>query len=210
MEEQEIQFYKKLAEENRGTPRQIGYGSAESQNMRFLQMFEVLYELMKSNARDLSNPTFLDFGCGKADLYFFLEKAFDNFTYIGVDAIVENVEDAKQAVPDSTIKLINWEGDGPILDEEADQTIDFVLFSGPFATTRPSLRNKILTQLIGRANIGIVGTFLRENASVDKYEEGCIFTNPCEIINLIDPAKFRYAIRAHYMPHDFTIGAAKW
>ncbi len=67
----------------------VGWGSEESQNLRFEVLFRGL---------DLAGKTILDVGCGLADLIPFLAKRTDgNFQYIGIDVAEKFIEDARIA-----------------------------------------------------------------------------------------------------------------
>jgi SAM-dependent methyltransferase len=94
MEEHEVLFYKRLVREHRGTSRQVGAGSCQSQTIRFEVMIDVLDSLLGPAPGALS---LLDFGCGKGDLASYLARRgrLDMLRYTGIDAIEENVEDAR-------------------------------------------------------------------------------------------------------------------
>lgn len=204
MEKNEIKFYKELAEKNRGTPRQFGYGSEKSQLIRFFAMSKMLQNLCEKTNKDIKDLIILDFGCGKGDF----ENHIKCKKYYGVDAIEENIEDAlkREQNNDCEFKLMNWDGKSAIFRERPD----VVVFSGSFATTTARKRNDSFLSLLNMSNYGIVGTFLTHNEQVKVYENGCILTKASEIIGIIDNSRFMIQLDMSYLPHDFTIGAIKW
>jgi hypothetical protein len=64
MEDHEVAFYQGLARQHRGTSRQVGAWSEQSQTARFDVMFDVLDSLL---AEGLAGLSVLDFGCGKGE-----------------------------------------------------------------------------------------------------------------------------------------------
>lgn len=75
-----------------GTVKALGWKREESQ----LKRFEVL-----SQVGDLSGCSVLDVGCGYGDLKNFLDKRFENLTYIGIDQMPEFIATARERYQDS-------------------------------------------------------------------------------------------------------------
>ena len=71
MEDHEVAFYQGLARQHRGTSRQVGAWSEQSQTARFDVMFDVLDSLLGEGLAGLS---ILDFGYGKGDLVAYLDR----------------------------------------------------------------------------------------------------------------------------------------
>lgn len=206
MEKNEIQFYKNLIKHHRGTSKQVGYGSKESQSIRFRQINSMVYDVLKNDI--IKKMKVLDFGCGKGDLY--KESVFceiDN--YIGIDAIQENIDDAKKLFPNGDFRLINYNGSEPLIKILGFQP-GLIVFSGCFATTKQERRDRIFMRLLESASIGVVGTFLTYNSLINKYDRECVLADPADIINLINKSEFATRFAYDYMPHDFTIGAIRW
>jgi SAM-dependent methyltransferase len=203
MEEHEVAFYSRLARENRGTPRQVGAGSAESQEARFRVMLDVLDSMLGPRLTGLS---MLDFGCGKGDLAAFLARRgrLDGIRYVGVDGIEENVADARQGVG-GDFRLLRWDGEGRVVEDE----IDLIVFSGAFATTRMDRRIAMYRSLLAQARVGVVGNFLTWTPAVTDWQ-GMILMDPEEALRAVDRTEFRVQLRADYLRHDFTLAAIRW
>lgn len=202
MKESEIEFYNKKVKNFRGTPAQVGYGSLQSQHIRFHYIRHELFKFIKDTERKCS---VLDFGCGTG--YFYDQmKHFEYINYTGIDAIKENIDDAiaGDITRTNKFKHINADETFPY------ENYDFIVFSGPFSTTEPSEKIKLYETFLQKAKIGVIGNFIRYNSLVPKYEDGCYLTNPSEILRLIDPSEFKFNLIADYMPHDFTISAIRW
>jgi len=142
MEKHEINFYKNLAENFRNTPRQIGYGSVKSQELRFYSIINVLKNLCNKLNKKIDDLVVLDFGCGRGDFCNYINCK----KYYGVDAIEENINDAisKNYKNNVEFKLLNWDGKGNIFRERPD----VIIFSGCFATTAPEKRNDLFVKLL--------------------------------------------------------------
>ena len=204
MEDHEVAFYQGLARQHRGTSRQVGAWSEQSQTARFDVMFEVLDSLLGEGLAGLS---ILDFGCGKGDLVAYLDRhgRLDTLRYIGIDGIEENVEDARR-LGGYDFRLVRWNGVGRIVDEP----VDVIVFSGTFATTCIDRRLAMYGSLLAQARVGVVGNFLTSTPGVKDYGEGMVLMDPEEALRVVDRAVFRVQIRADYLPHDFTVGAIRW
>lgn len=203
MEQHEIDFYKRLVRDHRGSSRQVGAGSSESQDVRFEVMLDVLDSLLGKAAGPLS---LLDFGCGRGDLAAYLERhgRLEGWSYSGIDAIEENVEDARALGHD--VRLARWDGTGPL----APEPFDVVVFSGAFATTTIERRLRLFRRLLEEARVGVVGNFLAYTPTVADYGEGMILMEPEQALAAIDRTRFRVQLRADYLRHDFTVGAVRW
>lgn len=203
MENHEVAFYQALAREHRGTSRQVGAGSAESQEVRFRVMLDVLDSMLGER---LAGMSVLDFGCGKGDLAAFLGRCgrLDALRYVGVDGIEENVEDARRTVG-GDFRLLRWDGEGRVVDDD----IDLIVFSGAFATTRMDRRIAMLRSLLAQARVGVVGNFLTWKPGVDDWQ-GMILMDPDEALRVVDRTEFRVQLRADYLAHDFTLAAVRW
>ena len=178
---------------------QIGC-SETGQEKRFIALVSVIDSMVDDRiCKDLS---ILDFGCGKGDF----KKNLYCKKYIGIDAIEENIEDAKANYSNTDFRLLNWNGEDDLL---PDENIDLIIFSGAFATTNHDKKLKMFSKLLERANYGVVGNFLTENKKITDYKN-CILTKPIDIMDIIDTSQYAIQLKMDYLPHDFTIGALKW
>jgi SAM-dependent methyltransferase len=204
VEDREVDFYRRLAREHRGTSRQVGAWSARSQATRFDVILDVADSMLGERLAGLS---VLDFGCGKGDLAAHLDRngRLDTLRYIGIDAIEENVEDARK-LGGHDFRLVRWNGEGRVVDEP----VDLIIFSGAFATTRMDRRLAMYGSLLGQARVGVIGNFLTSAPGVEDYGEEMLLMDPEEALRVVDRAVFRVQVRADYLPHDFTVGAIRW
>lgn len=203
VEDHEVALYKRLVREHRGTPLQVGARSARSQEARFVVILDVLDSMLGERLRGLS---LVDFGCGKGDLVAYLERRgrMGEIRYIGVDAIEENLEDAR-GLGDHDFRLKRWDGSEPLVEEGAD----LIVFSGTLATSRMERRIPMFRSLLEQARVGVVGNFLTWTPVVADWG-GAIPMEPKEALAAVDHHKFRVQLRADYLRHDFTVGAIRW
>lgn len=203
MEAHEVAFYQTLAAEHRGTSRQVGAWSPENQVRRYEVLFDVLESMLGGRMHGMS---LLDFGCGRGDLATWLARTgrMDVLRYVGVDAIEENVEDARAMGVDA--RLVRWNGEGRVVDDD----IDLIVFSGTFATTSIERRTAMLRALLDQARVGVAGNYLCWTPGVRDWGEAMILVEPADALAAIDRHRFRVQLRADYLPHDFTVGAIRW
>ncbi|MEE8585950.1 MAG: methyltransferase domain-containing protein [Acidobacteriota bacterium] len=205
MERREIDHYQRLAREFRGTPGQIGAGSRQSQEVRFRVIVELLEGLL---GKRWTRMRLLDFGCGKGDLAPFLQRHTDFdpvSSYIGLDAIPENIEDARK-LGDFDVRLGIWDGRGQIVEEEIDLTV----FSGALNTSRIGRRKRMFRRMLEMSRVGVVGNFLTFDPGVKDYGPDNILLDPETCLKWIDREKFRVRLRLDYLPHDFSVAAVRW
>ncbi len=206
MEAHEVELYRRMVREHRGTSRQIGAGSVESQEARFVVIRDVLDSML---GRRWLSMRLLDFGCGKGDLAAWLQRhcAYDcERNYVGIDAIAENIRDAHE-LGDFDFRVQLWDGTGPLLSEPAD----LIVFSGTMNTTRLELRLAMFRQLLQQAKVGVVGNFLMSSGIAKKpFAPESILLEPDRCLREVDRDQFRVQLRADYLPHCFTVGAIRW
>jgi SAM-dependent methyltransferase len=204
MEDREVAFYKRLVREHRGTPGQVGARSVQSQVARFDVLVDVLDGMLGTR---LAGLCILDLGCGKGDLAAYLHHRglLSSLRYVGVDAIEENIEDAR-SLGDYDFRVRRWNGQGPIV----DQDVDLIVFSGTFATTTIDRRIVMYQSLLEQARVGVVGNFLTYTPGVQDWGQEMILMDPEDALRAVDRSEFRVQMRLDYLPHDFTIGAVRW
>jgi hypothetical protein len=209
MNHKEIAFYEKLAAENRGTTRQVGWGSEYTQGLRFQVLCEVGSHLFTDEQR--KSARIVDLGCGRGDLVAFLRKAGFSGHYLGIDGVSANVEDGIKAYADATteFKLMNWDGVSSL--EKVWGPVDIFFVSGAFGATEPARRNRFLMRMLTEhARLGVVTNFLRETDRISDYGAEAVLTDPSEVVRLLDPSVFRFLVRGDYLWNDFTVGISRW
>ncbi len=118
MEPHEIAFYERLAREHRGTPRQVGAWSLQSQRKRFEVLLDVVDSMLGGRLPGLS---ILDLGCGKGDFAAYLVGIgrLATLHYTGIDAVEANIEDARRLGP-YDFRFMRWDGHTTLGDEPFD------------------------------------------------------------------------------------------
>ena len=134
-----IDFYVKKINQFGISHETVGWGSQESQQLRF----EVLLRNLS-----IENKIILDIGCGLGDLVSFIKKCrTENFSYIGLELVPEFVRLAKDRyVGNNQVQFI--EGDMEQL-FSMNQSIDIVTLSGALnirVDDNWSLMAKVLTR----------------------------------------------------------------
>jgi hypothetical protein len=130
--------------------------------------------------------------------------------YVGIDGVEANVADANAlyANASTSFSLMNWNGVSPL---DVEDGVDLFFVSGAFGATEPTTRNRFLLRMLNEhAKIGVVSNFLRKTDRVDNYDSEAVLTSPEEITSLLDPAVFRFVLRADYLWNDFTVGIVRW
>lgn len=110
---QMVSKYRKLLKEY-GDKEEAIQMSSDGQLFRFEKLMEV---------GDLEEATLLDFGCGRADFFQYLDTKVNNFTYTGIDIVPELVELSQNKYPQARILCKD------VLSEEFDETFDYVFIS---------------------------------------------------------------------------------
>ncbi|MGI8425293.1 MAG: methyltransferase domain-containing protein [Actinomycetota bacterium] len=160
MEDHEVAFYQGLARQHRGTSRQLGAWSEQSQTARFDVMFEVRDSLLGEGLAGLS---ILDFGCGKGDLVAYLDRhgRLDTLRYIGIDGTEKNVEDARR-LGGYDFRLVQWNGVGRVVDEP----VDVIVFSGTFRPRASIGGSRLYGSLLAQARSSTSAISPRSKAAI--------------------------------------------
>lgn len=84
------------------------------------------YETLLNIAGDISGKKILDFGCGKGDLYGFIEKKGIQVKYCGIDINENLIELAKSKYPEAEFIAMDLE------ESEFEQAFDLIFVCGVF------------------------------------------------------------------------------
>lgn len=194
MDEKELEFYKKVATENRGTVAQVG-GSERSQAARHA----AIVDAMRFFGSDLR---ILDLGCGTGTLYKALVAAGHTpKAYIGLEAIQESVDDANASIghlPGVSISLSNWTPGDPLPE------YDVAVICGAFSTTPPEVRQRVFVELANGSTKGIVCSMIRSHPHV-KHIENMLPGTPEEFLQHLYVGQWGTAVNSAYLPHDFLV-----
>lgn len=184
-----MDIYNQLLSEYKDGPKVVGWGSKESQELRFKILCEI---------GNLKDKTILDYGCGLGDLYQFLKK-YQIREYVGYDINDKMVEKAIEKYPDGIFRSFL-----------IAMVYDYVLVSGTFNLQVKNWQRetyKTLEEIWGICRWGMAVNFL---SSFGKYKDKkCYYADPIEILKFISTLTTKFVIRQDYKENDFCIYAYK-
>lgn len=155
-DKQRVQNYyvKHLRKHGPYSAQALSWTDDQSQLIRFQALIEV---------GDLEEKSILDVGCGLGDLYQFLKLNFDNFSYLGIDLVLELIEQARKKYPSAQFQ--NWD----IMDFP-EKSFDFVLSSGAMSFKVPDHKEKyfqMIRKMFNLAQEGVAFNMLDKKGHVD-------------------------------------------
>jgi len=165
------------------------------------ERFEALCQNIHKN--DFS---ILDFGCGTAELYNYLNKKFDLFEYTGVDIVEDFIFFSKEkyALPNAEFSKIDDVTD-------VKDNYDFIVASGTFNTLfvdsygeHFKILQHTLFHLFNKTNRYLAINLL--NKDVDFIQKGSYHQDVMELYYYaVKNLSKRVVIDQSYMPYEFTI-----
>lgn len=192
-------YFNKIIKKYKVGPKAVGYGSRNSQIVRF----EALSQIGNLNGKSI-----LDVGCGFGDFYGFLinNKKLKLKKYLGIDTNPNMILAAKKKYPKAEFIV------GDLMEKLPKESFDYVLESGIFNIEIPNWKKftyKVLVRMYGMSRIGMGINFL-SSLSPFKKEKNSHYVNPCEMLEFIF-TKFtsKVVFRHDYKLNDFTIFAYK-
>lgn len=160
----------------------LGWGSLESQQLRFKVLSEIA---------DLSGQSVLDFGCGFGDLYAYIP----NSLYFGYDNDPRMMELARAKYPGAVFT--------DFLQDIVE--VDYVLASGTF-NLECNWKDEI-GKLWRLSKKGMAVNFTSELAS--KKTPGIVYADPFDTARFCSRLTRNFVLRHDYRGNDFTIYAYK-
>jgi methionyl-tRNA formyltransferase len=188
--ERTVQFYKEQAATYGVGFRALGWGSRESQELRF----KVLCELGIRPGESV-----LDVGCGQGDLLVWMRSCMLDVRYTGLDVTACLLDTARQRFPDACFQ----EGD---LFEAILSPHDYVVASGIFAhaATDPyQYAERGIARLYKLAQKGVACNFL--NMRAPEKDPGEFYADPGRIVNFCRSLTPWVVLREDYHLRDFTV-----
>jgi SAM-dependent methyltransferase len=174
-----ITFYNKLIKKYKvKDPRSLGWGSRESQGIRFSVLAGIGIG---------SKDTVLDIGCGYGDF----SHAVDNGNYIGFDICPEMIKEARKRYPDQKF-ITEWK----------DETADWVIASGVFNLKDADMA--LIPRMFLNCNKGISLNFLCRYKGMEEKDDR-IYHDPADIIKTVEKLSNKWVLRHDYRHNDFTI-----
>lgn len=187
------------------SPRTLGWGCTEDQEVRFQKILEEF---------DLHNKTIMDIGCGFADFYKYILSQNEeyNIRYIGVDTVPEFVEHCKKTYPEQSFYCKNL-----LLDEGLPE-VDIVVSLGVLNLKLKEVDNweysKVFIQkLLSLAKELVIVDFLSENRTKDYPKEDFVYYHsPVQVFNFASEFSNNLKLVHNYQPipqKEFMIGIYK-
>ena len=147
---------------------------------------------------NLNDCSILDFGCGLGDLYGFLEKRYNGFSYLGIDIVPELVEEAKKKYPAASFKIANV--------FELSEEFDYSFASGSLSykvKEGPEFYYAVIRRLYDISRIG-VGFNMLDGIDYDSDETYQTY-NPEEVLKYCKTFAQKIRLVTEYEEGDFTI-----
>ncbi|MBF0522448.1 MAG: class I SAM-dependent methyltransferase [Candidatus Omnitrophica bacterium] len=171
--------------------KSVGWGSVESQELRFKVLSQIA---------DLSGKRICDVGCGLGDLYPYLKKCFKNVDYMGIDISEKLIERARECFPKVQFEIRD------ILDGTFKKKFDFVLASGTLSYKMKNHKvfvEAMLKAMMRMSNKGVAVNFL--SSYVDYKLEKNFHFSPEEALALGKTLTPYVTIRHDYPLYEFTM-----
>lgn len=162
----------------------VGWGSKESQILRFQIISEI--------SEDFMGAKILDYGCGLGGLLKFLEENKFAGIYTGYDVLQDMVDNARALNPN-----------GSFDNKLPQENFDYVVASGVFAFSSRDSSVEIIRLLYEKANKGVAVNFLSAHST--NKEEDEFYCKPGEFLDLCMTFCGKIVLRHDYLPHDFTV-----
>jgi len=173
----------------------VGWGSQRSQERRF----QIL-----CSAGKLDGLSILDFGCGTAALYAFLQdEGVEVGEYTGVDINQQMIDVCRERYPGVEFICEDVLCESSLVSR---RMFDYVMVSGALNLTQNGHSEYVrllLEHLFSLARKGLAVNFL--SAYAPFYEEGEFYMNPAELLPFLFYLSKKVTLRHDYMPHDFTV-----
>jgi|ETNvirenome_6_85_1030632.scaffolds.fasta_scaffold00511_19 ubiquinone/menaquinone biosynthesis C-methylase UbiE len=186
------QFYNETFSKHGEDVRSLGWGSKESQNIRF----RVLLEMGIKGGQSV-----LDVGCGFGDFYDFLLSQNINVDYVGADINKNFIKVAKQKNKSVIFHLSDTSS-------FSNDSFDWVVASGVFCFDDENNNlNKLTKNLSKLYNISKKAAAVNFLSSETKgnIKEGFRHYKPQNIINAALTITNKVSLRHDYLQNDFTV-----
>ena len=171
--------------------KSVGWGSEESQVLRFKVLTEI---------GDLSNSSICDLGCGFGDLYGHLLKHFPNIEYVGIDLSEKLIAEARRRYPNVLFEVRD------ILKEPPSRRFTYVLSSGALSLKLEGHEEYIREMLEAMMNLSIKGVAVNFLSSYVDYQLDKNFHFSPERAFTLARTFTKYATLRHDYPlYEFTL-----
>jgi SAM-dependent methyltransferase len=169
----------------------VGWGSVESQQLRFRILTEIA---------NLNGSSVCDLGCGFGDLYPFLTKHFHGFGYTGIDVAPSLVNEARRRYVGGEFLCRD------ILDYKRPPAYDYVLSSGALSFKSKNHEvfvRSMLTRMFLMSRKGLAVNFL--SSYVDFQLKKNFHWSPLKALAFGKTLTRYVTIRHDYPLYEFTL-----
>lgn len=191
-----LKNFESLLEKYGDDPRACQWRDQASQDFRFKILTEIA---------DLNNRSVMDFGCGKADLFYYLRRQGINAKYTGYEISPAMVDFVKSKDPSCNILLRD------IMEDGMSAKFDYILVSGTFNQTLSDnwqFFTKSLEIMWPAVQKGLA--FNLVTTYVDYKESHLYYADPCKVYDWIKCHLTRFVtLRSDYFPFEYTVYAYK-
>ena len=184
-------YYGELIERYGHDARACDYGRAESQQIKF----EVMSQVMP-----LAKKTVLDVGCGFADFANYLQQEYGQVHYEGIDISAKMIEQAQQLHPELSLQVFD------ILKQDIGKTYDLVTANGIFYLIQDQPEQHmqhLISRMYALCNRAVAFNALSIWAPF--HEDNEFYADPLKTVEFCKTLTPWVVLRHDYMQHDFTI-----
>ena len=184
-------YYSALVRRYGHDPRACDYGRAESQQIKYRVLAEVM---------PLDNSSVLDVGCGFADFAAFLRQRFAGVRYTGIDLCPDMVDEAKRIHADLDLRVAN------IADVAIDRRFDVVMANGIFYLLGDQpvpIMRQIIERMFSLATKAVAFNSLSAWTRDHGHEE--FYADPLQTIEFCKRLTPWVVLRHDYHPRYFTV-----
>jgi len=165
----------------------VGWGSSESQRLRFGVLLEV---------GDVRRASILDVGCGIGHLVDYLSEAGFGGNYRGIDLLEEMVAEARRRHPDRRFEIAD-------VGAAVGVSADYVVSSGLFTFADRERLHGTVEAMFAASSKGTAFNSL--SAWAEKQDAGEFHADPLETVEFCRTLTPWVVLRHDYHPRDFTI-----
>lgn len=186
-----LSFYDNLIAENGiHTPQALSWISDSTQGIRFAVLCGV---------GNISKHSVLDMGCGFGDLYEFLGKNFQGFSYYGIDIHQKMIEAARTKHPTVKFDVMDF-------GNYTGAKFDYIVSSGALSFKVPDYKKLYfdhIQKMFEYSNTGVAFNML--NGKYHKDDETFTAYTIPEVYEFCSTLTERIIIRQDYLVQDFTV-----
>ena len=189
-----INFFSKLVKTYGNSLRSVDWGSIESQELRFKKLIEI---------GNFDQKSTLDVGCGKGDMFAYLQKNKINVEYQGLDITPHMIDLCKERFPQNKNQ---FQCIDILALEDASIKFDYVLASGIFYLLKEDpleVSMELIHKMFSFSKIGLAFNSLSSWSK--NVEDGEFYIDPIILLNRLKGRYSKIVFMHDYHPSDFTI-----